>query len=385
MQTTQEVFSASTSLAFAWLLKSGIQSNDPETAGGVHAWYDLITESYPFIYGEITGYAVNAFLFYYHHTGNPAYLHAALQAGDWLSKNKAEGSGFICNRVKPSKFVDNYYESWVFTFDQWVCVYALTNLAEKTGETFWHKAAVELAQTLISTTIKTNGSFFPAYDVCRKSAVDINDKWSRQSGGFHCKALMALERLYKMTEASQYRDISCKLLGWTLKTQQKDGRFITQNNESSTHLHPHLYTVEGLLSYGLSAGRSDALQGAKRGFEWVIQHQLSDGAFYSFFDGTKFVPFVRADILAQVLRIGSTLISNGIMTGIAASLDKLRTALLHYQILNGPQSGGFLYGREQDGTIRHHANAWVTMFAAQALGIHDTFSYSPPYNMNFFI
>ena len=45
-----------------WLLNSGIQSMDEVTKGGFFAWYDSDEDSYPFVYTEITGYALKLLL-----------------------------------------------------------------------------------------------------------------------------------------------------------------------------------------------------------------------------------------------------------------------------------------------------------------------------------
>ena len=48
-----------------WLTESGIQHDgpDPSLEGGVAAWYEMDAKIYPFLYSEITGYALTAFLF----------------------------------------------------------------------------------------------------------------------------------------------------------------------------------------------------------------------------------------------------------------------------------------------------------------------------------
>lgn len=374
--------------AFSWLLNSGIQDKSvhSETTGGVNAWLDLKNQSYPFVYAEITGYAVNAFLFYYSVTGQSSYLDAAIRAGDWLLNAQYSETGLIKTRINQRDYQKPYFDSWVFTFDQWVIIYGLVNLAEVSGKSVYLEHAERVAKLLMKSTVRPDGFFCPIFDVEKNKALTPGDKWSRQSGSFHAKALMPLQKLYEVTSNEEYRNCALKLIRKTISIQQKDGRFITQDSEGSTHLHPHIYSLEGLLSFGLLEGNPECLQSAENGIKWVLDRQLEEGSIYSFFVDGKFLPYVRADILAQALRVGVILVQHGILKGYEENLRRLREKLLFYQMTAGSENGGFLYGQEQDGTIHYHLNAWVTMFAAQALWIYDHFEPGDePFRMAFFV
>jgi len=359
--------------AFSWLLHSGIQDQtpSPDKNGGVNAWFDVRTQSYPFLYSEITGYAVNAYLFAYTQTGESAYLTASKMAADWLIRQEFPENGLIRTRVNHDHFRVPYFDEWVFTFDQWIIAYSLACLAQACGEKTYLTHAVKMADFLLANTVRPNGLFFPVYHVGRKEPEATGDKWSRQSGGFHAKALMALDKIHELTGQSSYAEAARKLFSATLELQQPDGRFITQDNEGSTHLHPHLYTVEGLLQYGLFHGNGEALKAALRGVEWVLAGQRQDGVVFSFFKDQAFQPFTRADVLAQTLRTAVKLQQTGLLKGKDSELKKLRDKLLSFQVQQGSMRGAFFYGQEQDGSIHYHLNAWVTMFAAQALWLAD--------------
>ena len=375
-------------MAFQWLRDSGIQirSKNPATDGGVCSWFDLERESYPFIYAEITGYAVNAFLFQHRVTGDPLYLASAVRAGDWLLKNRCAKTGLVLTRYWLDETKAPYYDQCFFTFDQWVIVYGLACLADISGERKFRDGAVAIANFLLSRTVKNDGIFYPLFDSAQKKSVEFGDKWSRQPGSFHAKALMALAKLAAMTGESVYRDSADQLLRKTLSVQSADGRFVTQDNEGSTHLHPFLYTLEGLASYALSKGQNELLLPVELGARWILDRQNQDGSVYCFFNGQNFKPFVRADILAQTLRISSILMQRGFLAGYSDALDKLRTKLESFQVIDGPQTGGFMYGQEENGSVHKHVNAWVTMFASQAMCIHDGLRQThAPYDMAFFV
>lgn len=375
--------------AFEWLLNSGIQdvSAREDKRGGVNAWFDLRTQSYPFLYAEITGYAVNAYLYARSHlkTREDAYLKAARDAADWLIRQQFSQSGLVRTRVNHDHFQVAYFEDWVFTFDQWIILYGLACLGETSGEKSYAEHACRMADFLLSRTVRQDGLFYPVYHVGRDEPEATGDKWSRQSGGFHGKALMALDKLYQMTGKKAYADAAERLAASVLRLQQSSGRFITQDSEGSTHLHPHLYTIEGLLQHGLFNEAAEVLSAARRGVEWVLDGQHPDGRIDSFYKNDAFQPFTRVDVLAQTLRAASILKRHQALPGRDEALRRLREKLLSFQVVSGPHKGGFFYGQEQDGTIHFHLNAWVTMFAAQALWLSASDEPLPKSCVPFFI
>lgn len=383
--------SPSTSIAAAldasgWFLNSGIQdrSQDPSLQGGVNAWFDLRSGAYSFIYGEITGYAVNAYLFFHQLTGSPEYLEAAKRSAEWLLNNAYAETGLMRNRVNQPGFQVAYYEDWIFMFDQWIMVYGLACAYQQIRDARYLNQAALTAKFLLAKTVREDGSFYPVWNVRDARPQATGDKWSRQSGTFHAKALMALQKLWELSGDSSYKIAGEKLAAWTLARQEKNGRYVTQDSNHSTHLHPHLYTLEGLFSWGVSRSDEACIESARRGVEWILKNALRNGFIYSFYEGSSFLPFVRADIQAQTLRMGTLLSARGAFMdqgALRAIAEKLRT----YQMTAGPQKGGFLYGQEQDGSVMYHVNAWVTMFAAQALWLQEEGRQYAPQALNFFV
>ena len=381
--------SASVSAAYdasVWFLNSGIQDRSPEPVlyGGVNAWFDMRSNAYSFIYGEITGYAVNAYLFFYQLTGKAEYLEAAKKSAQWLLKNAYPETGLVRNRVNQPGFEVSYFENWIFMFDQWIMVYSLACIFAQTKEVRFLDQAVLMAKFLLEKTSREDGSFYPVWDAKGAKPQAMGDKWSRQSGSFHAKALMALQKLWELTSDNSFLAAGEKLAAWTLARQQKDGRFVTQDSNNSTHLHPHLYTLEGLLSWGVSRSDEACIESARRGVEWILKNAFQNGFVYSFYDGSVFLPFVRADIQAQTLRMGAILSAQGVSLDQGA-LDAIAQKLRTYQVTAGPQKGAFLYGQEQDGSVMYHMNAWVTMFAAQALWLQEEGRQYAPQALNFFV
>src|SRR5262249_25488699 len=156
--------------------------------------------------------------------------------------------------------------------------YALASLAEASGDTGYLEKAEEVAGILLRRTVREDGFFFPVFDISKGTGEEPGGKWSRRVGSFHAKALLGLKKLEALTRKGKYRDFALKLFTKTLTLQQPDGRFTSLGNSIGTHLHPHLYTLEGLLSFGLAEKNDIALAAAEKGLKWVLDHQLADGA-----------------------------------------------------------------------------------------------------------
>ena len=87
-------------LASNWITGSGIQhkGSDPSLRGGVSAWYEIDENIYPFLYSEITGYALTTFLFLHRIYGQGKFLKFAQNASNWLIQNALHADGGVKTR-----------------------------------------------------------------------------------------------------------------------------------------------------------------------------------------------------------------------------------------------------------------------------------------------
>ncbi len=352
-----------------WMLKSGIQNIDPSSPafGGVNAWLDLTNETYPFIYGEITGYAINMFLHNHHKYQDPKYLDAAKLAADWIINNRIGKSKLVLNRLDHQIPEVPYFQGSYFVFDQMMIIYGLAELADVAGDEKYIKHAEELSLFLIEKCAKQNGSFFPMYNESTGEAEEKGDKWSRQAGGYHAKGLMALLKVSELTLNKKIKETAQSLYEWTLNIQENDGQIITQDNKKSTHLHPFLYTLEGMLYYGVNTKSEEALNYVEKSIHWIFEHKNNNHGIFCFYENGEFRPFERVDTLAQLLRVASALYRTGRLKSRENEVHALASHLLKHRINEGAQKGAYFYGQEENGKIHYHANCWVSMFASQAI------------------
>ena len=60
-----------------WLLYSGITIKDGPKRGAVYGWKNLTSQSYPFLYNEISGYAITSCVYIYSESSEPEPLNAS--------------------------------------------------------------------------------------------------------------------------------------------------------------------------------------------------------------------------------------------------------------------------------------------------------------------
>ncbi len=368
--------------AARWLVRSGIQSasKDLKRSGGVAAWYEPDKKRYPFLYSEITGYALSTWVFANRIHPSAEFLKAANQAAGWLVKNALYKDGGVKTRFYLVKrYVSpNYcfHYGRVYAFDAAMVGYGLLQLFKVSKKEEHLRAAERVLQFLTTKMMKKGGSFYPYFDSSTQKCGEDLDKWSDQEGSFHGKLALFFTDYYRLTGIEKYRQITFNLLDGIKKQQKSAGRFITGKKDGSTHLHPHSYTLEGLLYAGILLKRPDYCQAALKGFLWMVRGVSTDGSVSSILEKNKFSRHERSDIVAQFLRIGSILYTL-YPKKISAHLETLESVKKHLLLFQNKdasrQSGGFLYGAATDGLMRPHLNAWATQFALQALWMHDEF------------
>lgn len=363
-----------------WLLYSGIQhlTSNEKLKGGVACWYELGQKQYPFLYSEITGYALSALCFLFRIYREQIFLQRAVLAVSWLIQNALHSNGGIRTRLYLVKdYVSpNYcfnYER-IYAFDTSMVGYGLVQFYQKQPSKLVGDAIEKIAHFLITQMRRADGSFHPYYDAKTGRCDEDLDKWSDQRGTFHAKCALFFTDLYKSTRTELYRKVAFGLLESAVEEQLADGRFVTGRKDCSTHLHPHAYTLEGLLYGGIYFKKNHFIEAALRGFQWALNGVSVDGSVSSYYVDRRFSFHERSDIVAQLLRIGTILYSlkANKMRPYMEILSRIGKHLLLFQYhADKRQKGGFIYGAATDGLVRDHLNAWGTMFAMQALWMYD--------------
>ncbi len=349
-------------LATQWLSISGIQSE----LGGFYAWYNLKEKTYSYIYSEITGYAITTLLFLYNISKDNVLILNAEKAANWIIESSMHSCGGVRTRLyRNDESEDKLYSfsgDKIFSFDTGMVLYGMINLYKLTGNRRYLKASKMLGDFLIDRMQNKNGSLGAIYDYKSGEIINSPDKWSMQAGAFHAKVSLGLVDLFEVTQNGKYQDAAIKLCEYVISTQEKSGRFITDNVFQTTNIHPHCYSAEGLLYTGASFGISSFLESAERATAWTFKNVSAKGINELYNQSTgKINEFQRCDIVAQVLRLG-------IIFSLNHKIDTLKSILLEYQYLGEEreQRGGFLFAK-----TGYDVNSWCTMFAIQALALAE--------------
>jgi mannose/cellobiose epimerase-like protein (N-acyl-D-glucosamine 2-epimerase family) len=343
-----------------WLLNSGIQSED----GGFYAWQDMEDKSHSYLYSEITGYAITTMCFLYGITKDAACLNSARRAAQWIMQDALDPSGGVLTR----KYVKNAVEHYsfdrgnIYSFDCAMVAFGMLKLYKATGDIAYLNCAEKIISFLNEKMLKNNGLYYPVFDAKSGTPKEDSDKWSTQSGSFHCKLALCLCDMGEIKSDPSFNIKAKRLIDASMDCFYTKGRFVTDASGGTSHLHPYSYTLEGMLYYAHKTKDDSCKDIIEKAFGWIAGLQDKDGGFPTqvFGDGKPEIACQRADIQAQILRL-SYFTKSGI------DREMLLERVLKMQNVSRDPKGGFLFGTDKDGSLKEHSNAWCSMFALQAL------------------
>jgi hypothetical protein len=308
-----------------------------------------------------------------------AHIKRARSAAAWLDTRASHPCGGVRTRDYYSDMDESEHYSFesgnIYSFDNGMVLYGLLNLYRKSREEKFLEQASRIADFLTEVMRRPDGGFYAVYSPNSDMMLDAGAKWSDQSGSFHSKLALGLIDMSEITGVGRYKEAAVALCENSLGFQRPDGRFVTEPSEGSTHLHPHLYSAEGLFYAGKKLGIRKYAAAAEKAVTWAFDNMRPDGIIPKKFGPGGPVRYYRSDTLAQALRLGLLLRSGGGPEDISEDkLMLLKNSLLRLQYAGkNEQAGGFLYGYTLTGEKKDHINSWCTMFALQALMMYDLY------------
>jgi hypothetical protein len=319
-----------------WLFSGACQS--PE--GAYCAWRDARTGRLAFEYPEINGYLLTFA------AGLPdlakSEFAAARRAADWLLRRLARGD------LSARSGWDN---GAIYTFDLAMIATGLLSFGARFGDDCVD-AGMRIIEFL-SDEIHAAGRL----PVVARGPVASHAGWASEGRAHLLKVVqcfLAVDDLAGTARAELVRP----LIEEAGELQQTDGHFATQPNDELTMLHPHCYALEGLWTWGSASGEDWALERARAGVAWLLEQQLASGGFPRFVripageSGPE-----QLDVTAQVIRLAQLV--EGHATNHERSICRLAGLMT-----DALGCRGHLYAPGSQ-----HENVWVSLFAAQALGL----------------
>jgi hypothetical protein len=348
-----------------WLLKSDIRIKNGNDRGALYGWKYLNPCSYPFVYSEITGYAISCYLWICSELGKTDALRPAREAAQWIIRKMDSEFLLVAGYRKQDSFVEKGdLSNQIYLFDNGMAMIGLLNLYRLTERKDLLQFACNMADSLIKYFFKGSAISAALLDKFYKPMELNESKWSTVPGAYHSKLSLGFLELSKLTGTTNYARISNAICDFAISLQKPDGRFETSHNSQITYLHPHLYACEGLIYSGVIQSNEKYLRSALEGIVWATR-QLNDVGGLSKDNSNTSVE--QSDAMCQLLRllILCRLDLPELMnqSQLSNMIDRLHDRILNFCIISRDDNRG---------GIRYHLRlesvcSWCTMFFMQAL------------------
>lgn len=338
--------------AGAWFLLSGIQ----EANGGVARYYHSDTHRNARVSTEITGYAVSAFCYLHERSKEPAYLDAAFQAGQFLTRIAWNPQ----LRTFPFEHIDTTdAPQYAYFFDCGIIVRGLVRLWRASGRREFLDTAASAALSMAHD-FAASETFHPILSLPDKQPLAYQQQWSRRPGCYQLKSALAWKDLFDATSEQQYRDWYERALSAALASESEFLPAPEGPEKTMDRLHAYCYFLEGLIP---AADREDCRIALVAGIERV-SHYLQD-----------IEPvFARSDVYAQLLRarlLAHTIAAAGIDRE-AAAREAQAIELFQCDDFDSRIAGGYYFGSKNNRMLPF-VNPVSTAFCLQALEMWNDF------------
>ena len=322
-----------------------------------------------FVYSEITGYALN--LLIKNKQDFPSKrMDEAIDLATYyltnLSFNKKRGA-VRCRFLAEKGWLENYC-----AFDNVIVANALINRHRMDGDRESFRVAKKILDFLMNNLFFGEG-FYARYITSENRYQNDPTKWSTCSGSYHAKAALPFLNMYDLTGDKDYLEFVRKMIPGILRYQDTSGRFVTNTSTNETFMHPHLYTLEGLMAaerYLKSTAISRAID---KGLGWCGSMRMAHAGLMAYYTAGKKIEAGSPDINSQYLRL---LLLRGVDNE-DDYIQSLINRILQFQRDNPRDTktfGGFQIGEiwfyNHETRIfekfKNHINSWATVFALNA-------------------
>jgi hypothetical protein len=353
-----------------WLLYSDIRIKKGREKGALYGWKNLNNGSFPFIYSEITGYAITCFCWIASRLGIQVALEAAIEASNWIIRNMHSNLLVARRPASSNKPID--LSNLFYSFDNSMILIGLLSLYKLTKKDDLLRLAEKMTEALIDRFFdgeklipRLDNSFNPIKPSREKGTL----KWSTIAGPYHCKLSIGLLELSRLTNNQKYVRISDSLCDYAKRLQKSNGQFITNPGSDVVYLHPHLYACEGLIYSGVKQSNESHYTAGLNGIRWAMKHiSFRNGGL---FRETGEDPVEQSDCTAQLLRLlilcQRQLEKSIKRCELSYVIERLHLRLLDFYIPAGEAQGAMNYQIAED-----TACSWCTMFSMQALNLWET-------------
>jgi hypothetical protein len=334
-----------------WFLHSGIQ----ESSGGVARYYRSDVGHNASISTEITGYAVNALLFFQQRTGQAEYLDAALRAARFLTRQAWDERLAIF----PFEHSVNGNRSLAlaYFFDCGIIVRGLLAAWRVTNEPEFRDTAILAGRAMLKD-FQGGGAIHPILALPGKEPLAYEPRWSASPGCYQLKSAMAWQELFEATGEMVFFRAYESAVSSALASDYDFLPGEANREKVMDRLHAYAYFLEGLSPM---LHRSDCAHAFREGIDRASAYLVQIAPL-----------FARSDVYAQLLRLRLLGEAAGVIPLDHAAATHAATQAAAFQVSSDDArvSGGFLFGRKC-GEAMPFVNPVSTAFCVQALAWWD--------------
>jgi uncharacterized protein YyaL (SSP411 family) len=367
-------------LALDWLVHSDVRRADDNSIvrGGVSQGYNWRQRSYPFVYSEITGYAVSTYINAYRWTRDESYIALAHESAHFLLRVQSLAEVSVVHGAIPHglSLPDLQLRNQYYSFDAAMCLQGLLDFDAIQPAPKLRRSAQAIGDWLLERMQQGSGAFLSMYDAEKNELRHMDGNFYDDNGALHAKHAIGLLKLGRITGDTRYTGAAKRVCDWVLGLQDNEGAFRATEQLRQVVSHPHCYATEGLLFANHALGTEERyLKAARRAGKWLLSVQNHDGSVNIAYERSwwrmgrriteKFFPRRVTDATAQAIRIWLILYY---LDGDHRFLDACHAAgnfLIRMQCTSSPDLnaiGGFYFWPGHPIMF-----TWSTMFAANAL------------------
>lgn len=333
-----------------WFLRSGIQ----EAHGGVARYHHIAERRNARTSTEITGYTISALMELYERTAGPAYLEAAIRAGDLLCRAWDSGAAAMPFEWSATGELPEHHS---YFFDNGIIIRGLLRLWTTSREQRYVDTAVRCANSMRRDFVNAT-DIHPILALPDRTPLARDSRWSRSSDCYQLKSALGWLSVAEATGDSSYVAEYERALERALRTH---GQFFDHEPDPQRvmdRLHAYGYFLEAILP---RADRGDVRRALAEGIERAAGHlrRVRGG-------------FERSDVNGQILRVRLWADGLGAVPLDEASAAQEAAWASRYQMEHGEPrlDGGFNFG-QRGGALTNFSNPVSTAFCLQALALWD--------------
>ena len=320
---------------FDWLFAGALA----HPSGGIAGWRDrrtgLLSDEYP----EISGYFLSAAVF-----ADATGREAVTRAADWLTA-RIEADDVASRRADGTA---------IYNFDQGIIAAGLIKYGVREGRAPAVAAGVRAASRLRDQ-INAYG-FLPTFDPAGAQPLGRGATWSTV-GRLHLAKVVHCLLLADDLGTAGMRQAARTIV------EDVRSRFSLANDwlreaDGQINLHATCYALEGLWIWEAAQPEPGLRTFLETAFAELVSYRLPSGGFPR--NASECTVREQSDVHSQVIRLAALLERTAT---VRTSVARLRQVAL-------PSEPGWAMPYQPD-SPHAHQNAWVTMFAAQALALVD--------------